>query len=61
MVHFQENWVKRRVPGMNFNRDQSTVTMETIAAFMIANKVELWINHDKAQSDRLPKAPKHVE
>jgi glyoxylase-like metal-dependent hydrolase (beta-lactamase superfamily II) len=61
MVHFQENWVKRRVPGMNFNRDQSTVTMETIAAFMTANKVELWINHDKAQSDRLPKAPKHVE
>jgi glyoxylase-like metal-dependent hydrolase (beta-lactamase superfamily II) len=61
MVHFQENWLKRRVPGMNFNRDQSTVTMETIAAFMTANKVELWINHDKAQSDRLPKAPKHVE
>ena len=61
MVHFQENWVNRRVPGMNFNRDQSTVTMETIAAFMTANKVELWINHDKAQSDRLAKAPKYVE
>jgi len=61
MVHFQENWANRRVPGMNFNRDQSTVTMETMAAFMTANKVELWINHDKAQSDRLPKAPKYVE
>jgi glyoxylase-like metal-dependent hydrolase (beta-lactamase superfamily II) len=61
MVHFQENWTNRRVPGMNFNPDQSTRTMETIAAFMTANKVTLWINHDKAQSDRLPKAPGYVE
>jgi glyoxylase-like metal-dependent hydrolase (beta-lactamase superfamily II) len=61
MVHFQENWTNRRVPGMNFNRDQSTVTMETIAAFMSANKVVLWINHDKVQSDGLPKAPGYVE
>jgi glyoxylase-like metal-dependent hydrolase (beta-lactamase superfamily II) len=61
MVHFQENWTNRRVPGMNFNRDQSAKTMETIAAFMAANRVELWINHDKAQSDRIPKAPKYVE
>ncbi len=61
MVHFQENWTSRRVPGMNFNRDQSTVTMETLAAFMSANKVVLWINHDKAQSDGIPKAPGYVE
>ncbi len=61
MVHFQENWTNRRVPGMNFNRDQSAKTMDAIAAFMAATKAELWINHDKAQSDRIPKAPKHVE
>ena len=61
MVHFQENWVKRRVPGMNFNRDQSTVTMETIAAFMTANKVELWINHDKAQRDSQKLSPGFYE
>jgi glyoxylase-like metal-dependent hydrolase (beta-lactamase superfamily II) len=61
MVHFQENWTNRRVPGMNFNRDQSAVTMETIAKFMAANNVTLWINHDKAQTDRLPKAPGYVE
>jgi glyoxylase-like metal-dependent hydrolase (beta-lactamase superfamily II) len=61
MVHFQENWVNRRVPGINYNRDESTRTMERIAAFMAENKVELWINHDKAQSDGLPKAPQYVE
>jgi glyoxylase-like metal-dependent hydrolase (beta-lactamase superfamily II) len=61
MVHFQENWANRRVPGMNFNRDQSAQTMERIAAFMTANKVTLWINHDKAQSAGIPKAPKYVE
>jgi glyoxylase-like metal-dependent hydrolase (beta-lactamase superfamily II) len=61
MVHFQENWTNRRVPGMNFNRDQSVATMQAIAAFMSANNVTLWINHDKAQSDRIPKAPGYVE
>lgn len=61
MVHFEENWTNRRVPGTNFNRDQSAVTMETIAAFMTVNKVTLWINHDKAQSAGIPKAPGYVE
>jgi hypothetical protein len=26
-----------------------------------ANDAQLWINHDKAQSDGLPKAPQYVE
>jgi len=61
MVHFQENWEQRRVPGMNFNRDQSVKSMEAIAAFMAVNKAQLWINHDKAQSAGVPKAPGYVE
>jgi glyoxylase-like metal-dependent hydrolase (beta-lactamase superfamily II) len=61
MVHFQENWANRRVPGMNFNREQSAATMAAIAAFMTANNAVLWINHDKAQSDRIPKSPGYVE
>jgi hypothetical protein len=36
-------------------------TMERIAAFMEANRAQLWINHDKAQSAGIPKAPAYVE
>jgi glyoxylase-like metal-dependent hydrolase (beta-lactamase superfamily II) len=61
MVHFQENWTNRRVPARNFDREQSKRTMERIAAFLAENKAQLWINHDKAQSDAIPHVPDYVE
>jgi glyoxylase-like metal-dependent hydrolase (beta-lactamase superfamily II) len=61
MVHFQENWANRRVPARNFDREQSKRTMERIAVFLAENNAQLWINHDKAQSDALPHAPDYVE
>lgn len=61
MVHFDENWTNRRVPARNFDRDQSARTMEKIAAFLTENIAQLWINHDKAQSDGLPHVPDYVE
>jgi glyoxylase-like metal-dependent hydrolase (beta-lactamase superfamily II) len=61
MVHFQENWTNRRVPARNFDREQSARTMERIAAFLGGNHAQLWINHDKAQSDAIPHAPGYVE
>lgn len=61
MVHFQENWDMRRVPGMNFSKDQSAQTMEKVAAVLTANNAKLWINHDKAQSERIAHAPEFVE
>ncbi len=61
MVHFQENWANRRVPARNFDREQSVRTMERIAALLTDKKAQLWINHDKAQSDAIPHAPAYVE
>ena len=61
MVHFQENWANRRVPARNFDREQSARTMERIATFLTDNNAQLWINHDKAQSDAIPHAPGYVE
>jgi glyoxylase-like metal-dependent hydrolase (beta-lactamase superfamily II) len=60
-VHLQDNWVHRRVPAFNFNREQSLQSMDRMAAVMKEHKAELWINHDKAQSDRIPKAPAFIE
>ena len=61
MTHFQENWVNRRVPANNFSKEQSVQSMEKVAALLEASKAQLWINHDKAQSSGIPKAPKYVE
>ena len=61
MVHLQDNWTHRRVPAFNFNREQSLQSMEKIATLMKETGAQLWINHDKAQSDKIPKAPMHIE
>ena len=61
LVHFEDNWVNKRVPALNFDREQSLRTMQAIEAFLAETKATLWINHDKAQSERIPKAPAYVE
>jgi N-acyl homoserine lactone hydrolase len=56
-----ENWVNKRVPSFNFDREQSLKSMEKVARVMADTGAVLWINHDKAQSDAIPKAPAYVE
>jgi hypothetical protein len=60
-VHFQDNWVNRRVPVFNYNKEQSVQSMQAIAAFLAETRATLWINHDKDQSDRMPRSPAFVE
>src|SRR5438552_16710680 len=50
-VHFQDNWTHRRVPSMNVNREQTLASLQRIAALLEERKAQLWINHDKAQSE----------
>jgi len=61
MVHFQDNWTHRRVPARNFNKEQSVQSMERIAALLSSEHAQLWINHDKAQSATIPKAPEALQ
>lgn len=61
MVHFEDNWIHRRVPSRNFDQEQSARSMERVAALLAAERAELWINHDVEQSARIPKAPEYVE
>jgi glyoxylase-like metal-dependent hydrolase (beta-lactamase superfamily II) len=61
MVHLQENWTARRVPSFNYDVEQSRNSMEKVAAVIGRTGAELWINHDKAQSDGMPKAPAFIE
>jgi N-acyl homoserine lactone hydrolase len=61
MVHFEKNWVNRMVPARNFNKEQSAESMEKVAALLARENAKLWINHDKAQSDAIAKAPAAVK
>ena len=48
-VHFRDNWDKRRVPSINFNKEQTLASMQKIAETLAKDNAQLWINHDKAQ------------
>ena len=61
LVHYEDNWNEKRVPSMNFNRDVSSQSMDKVAALLKRENAQLWINHDKAQSDKVAKAPRFVE
>jgi N-acyl homoserine lactone hydrolase len=60
-VHFQDNWTNKRVPQMNVNREQTLASLARIATVLDERKAQLWINHDKPQSDRLRHAPAYYE
>src|SRR6516162_4400623 len=60
-VHFKANWDNRRVPGPNFNKEQTLASMQRIADIVEKEHGQLWINHDKPQSDAQKKAPDYYE
>jgi glyoxylase-like metal-dependent hydrolase (beta-lactamase superfamily II) len=57
VVHFKDNWDNRRVPGFNFSQEQSRASMDRIADILAKEHAQLWINHDKVQSDSQKKSP----
>jgi N-acyl homoserine lactone hydrolase len=60
-VHFRENWENRRVPARNFDKEQSLASMQKLADILERSHAQLWINHDKAQTDALAHAPEFFE
>lgn len=60
-VHFESNWVHRRVPAFNTDKAQSAASLEKIARVIADKQAQLWINHDKASSDAHRHAPEFYE
>jgi N-acyl homoserine lactone hydrolase len=60
-VHFKDNWDNRRAPPFNVNKEQSLASMQRIADIMAKEHAQLWINHDKPQSDAQKKPPEFYE
>jgi len=60
-VHFKDNWENRRVPSLNFNKEQTLASMDKISDTLTKEKAQLWINHDKAQRDGLKMSPEFYD
>jgi N-acyl homoserine lactone hydrolase len=60
-AHFKENWENRRVPAGNTDKDQTLASMQRLADLLAQKHAQLWINHDKAQSEQQKHAPEFYE
>lgn len=60
-VHFTDNWVHKRIPGFNFDQEQSRKTMQEMESFLKANQATLWIQHDLEQNATIKHAPAYYE
>jgi len=60
-VHFKDNWENRRVPAGNVDKDKTLASMQHIADLLSQNKAQLWINHDKAQTEQQKHAPEFYQ
>ncbi len=61
LVHFRYMWDNKIVPAFNFNKDQSLASIERVAKLMAETKAQLWISHDKDNTDKVERAPKYYE
>jgi N-acyl homoserine lactone hydrolase len=57
VVHSQENFEKNIVPSLNTDQAQSIASMEKIRQMIAMYKANLFINHDKKQTDTLKLVP----
>jgi len=60
-AHFKENWTERRVPSFNVDKDKSLASMERIAGILARENAQLWVHHDKPQSDAQKKSPAYYD
>jgi N-acyl homoserine lactone hydrolase len=61
MVHLQYSWNYRVVPSFNFDIPRSMATIDAMKAYAQQSGAQLWVNHDREQNAKLPKAPAFVQ
>lgn len=59
--HFEKNRRLRGVPGFNFSKEATLISMDAIEAFIREKKATLWIQHDFEQNQTIPHSPKVIE
>jgi glyoxylase-like metal-dependent hydrolase (beta-lactamase superfamily II) len=61
LYHYPEEIASGKVPSFEWNAEMSKASRAKIQAFLKQTNAEMWIEHDKATNDKLPKAPNFVE
>jgi glyoxylase-like metal-dependent hydrolase (beta-lactamase superfamily II) len=61
LYHYPEEITTGKTPSFEWNADVSKATRTKMQAFLKQSGAEMWIEHDKATNDKLPKAPQYIE
>jgi glyoxylase-like metal-dependent hydrolase (beta-lactamase superfamily II) len=61
VIHFQYGWDHRIVPGNVWNREKTLTSFDRLADVIAHNNAQLWIEHDKTQSDARRFAPDYYQ
>ncbi|WP_156912379.1 N-acyl homoserine lactonase family protein [Roseibium algicola] len=59
--HFESNHEHQRVPGFNFDREQTLSSMRMIDGLIAATGARLFIQHDKNLNVKIPHAPYSIQ
>ena len=61
VAHYPYNMEHRCVPTMNWNSEQSRISMERVDTVVTEERAQLWLNHDTVQSATIPHAAAYFE
>jgi len=61
LYHYPEEITTGRTPSFEWNAEISKASRAKVQAFLKQSGAEMWIEHDKATNDKLPKAPAYIE
>ena len=57
LYHFTSNREHRRVPGFNFNKEETLESMDKMEKFIADKHAQLWIQHDLEQNQTIRHSP----
>ncbi len=61
VVHFQYGWDHQIVPGNVWNKEKTAASFKRLSDIIAQSGAQLWIEHDKAQSDTRKFAPDYYD
>ncbi|MGB3151359.1 MAG: N-acyl homoserine lactonase family protein [Maribacter sp.] len=61
LYHLYENREHRRVPSFNFDVDQTLSSMEAFEAFTKEKNAKVYLQHQKEDFNKMPKAPEYLK
>lgn len=61
LYHYPEERTTGRIPTFEFNAEQSTASRAKVEQYLEDHDAKLWIEHDIATHEKLPKSPAYVE